>query len=154
MKRTGRKQRESNFVTVEFEALPENQSFARSVVSAYAASSDPTAAELTEIKTAVSEAVSNSIIHGYGKTGTGKIVMEMKTIDRDKIYIKITDFGKGIADIKKAREPLFSTEEEQEMSGMGFTVMESFTDKVFVESEQGKGTAVTLIKYLDTYHGI
>ena len=80
--------------------------------------------------------------------------MEMKTIDRDKIYIKITDFGKGIADIKKAREPLFSTEEEQEMSGMGFTVMESFTDKVFVESEQGKGTAVTLIKYLDTYHGI
>lgn len=69
---------ESNFVTVEFEALPENQSFARSVVSAYAASSDPTAAELTEIKTAVSEAVSNSIIHGYGKTGTGKIVMEMK----------------------------------------------------------------------------
>ena len=145
---------ESNFVTVEFEALQENQSFARSVVSAYAASSDPTAAELTEIKTAVSEAVSNSIIHGYGKTGTGKIVMEMKTIDRDKIYIKITDFGKGIADIKKAREPLFSTEEEQEMSGMGFTVMESFTDKVFVESEQGKGTAVTLIKYLDTYHGI
>ncbi len=145
---------ESNFVTVEFEALPENQSFARSVVSAYAASSDPTAAELTEIKTAVSEAVSNSIIHGYGKTGTGKIVMEMKTIDRDKIYIKITDFGKGIADIKKAREPLFSTEEEQEMSGMGFTVMESFTDRVFVESEQGKGTAVTLIKYLDTYHGI
>ena len=145
---------ESNFVTVEFEALPENQSFARSVVSAYAASSDPTAAELTEIKTAVSEAGSNSIIHGYGKTGTGKIVMEMKTIDRDKIYIKITDFGKGIADIKKAREPLFSTEEEQEMSGMGFTVMESFTDRVFVESEQGKGTAVTLIKYLDTYHGI
>lgn len=145
---------ESNFVTVEFEALPENQSFARSVVSAYAASSDPTAAELTEIKTAVSEAVSNSIIHGYGKTGTGKIVMEMKTIDRDKIYIKIIDFGKGIADIKKAREPLFSTEEEQEMSGMGFTVMESFTDRVFVESEQGKGTAVTLIKYLDTYHGI
>ena len=143
-----------NRMKVEFEALPENQSFARSVVSAYAASSDPTAAELTEIKTAVSEAVSNSIIHGYGKTGTGKIVMEMKTIDRDKIYIKITDFGKGIADIKKAREPLFSTEEEQEMSGMGFTVMESFTDKVFVESEQGKGTAVTLIKYLDTYHGI
>lgn len=145
---------ESNFVTVEFEATPENQSFARSVVSAYAAASDPTAAELTEIKTAVSEAVSNSIIHGYGKTGIGKIVMEMKTIDQNKIYIKITDFGRGIADIKKAREPLFSTELEQEMSGMGFTVMESFTDKVFVESEQGKGTAVTLIKYLDTYHGI
>lgn len=145
---------ESNFVTVEFEALPENQAFARAVVSAYAAASDPTVEELTEIKTAVSEAVSNSIIHGYGRKGSGKITMELKTINQDKIWIKITDFGKGISDIEKAREPMFSTEEEKEMSGMGFTVMESFTDKVFVESEPGRGTAVTLIKYLDVYHGV
>lgn len=145
---------ESNFVKLEFEALPENQSFARSVVSAYAASSDPTMEELTEIKTAVSEAVSNSIIHGYSRKGAGKIVMELKTIDEDKIWIKITDFGKGIRDIERAREPMFSTESAQEMSGMGFTVMESFTDKVFVESEPGRGTAVTLIKYLDVYHGV
>jgi len=145
---------ESNFVKLEFEALPENQSFARSVVSAYAACQDPTMEELTEIKTAVSEAVSNSIIHGYSRKGAGKIVMELKTIDEDKIWIKITDFGRGIKDIEKAREPMFSTESDQEMSGMGFTVMESFTDKVFVESEPGRGTAVTLIKYLDVYHGV
>ncbi|MCI5688345.1 anti-sigma F factor [Anaerovoracaceae bacterium 42-11] len=145
---------ESNFVTIEFEALPQNQGFARAVAASYAAPLDPTVEELTEIKTAVSEAVSNAVIHGYERKGAGKIVMEFKTIDKDKIFIKITDFGKGISDIPKAMEPMFSTEEEREMSGMGFTVMESFTDKVFVESEPGRGTAVTLIKYLDVYHGV
>ncbi len=145
---------ESNFVTVEFEALPQNQGFARAVCASYAGQLDPTLEELTEIKTAVSEAVSNAVIHGYERKGTGKIVMELKTMDQDKIFIKITDFGKGIRDVKKAMEPMFSTEEEREMSGMGFTVMESFADKVFVESEPGRGTAVTLIKYLDVYHGI
>ncbi len=145
---------EGNIVKLEFEALPENQGFARSVVSAYCVSLDPTLEELTEIKTAVSEAVSNAIIHGYERKGTGKIEMELKTIDKDKVYIKITDYGRGICDIKKAMEPMFSTEENREMSGMGFTVMESFVDKVFVESEPDKGTAVTLIKYLDTYYGV
>lgn len=145
---------ESNVVKVELEALPENQSFARSIVSAYAAAADPTIEELTEIKTAVSEAVSNAIIHGYERKGKGKIILELKTLEQDKIWIKITDFGKGIADIKQAMEPMFSTEEAREMSGMGFTVMESFTDKVFVESKPGEGTAVTLIKYLDVYHGV
>ena len=145
---------ESNFVKIEFEALAENQSFARAVAASYASAADPTVEELTEIKTAVSEAVSNSIIHGYSKKGTGKIQMEMKTIDRNKIWIRISDFGRGIADIKKAMEPMFSTEESGEMSGMGFTVMESFMDKILVESEPGKGTSVTLIKYLDTYYGI
>lgn len=143
-----------NPMTVKFEALPENQSFARTVVSAYAAALDPTMEELTEIKTAISEAVSNAIIHGYGSKGEGKILLELKTLEQDKIWMKVTDFGKGIADIRQAMEPMYSTEEENEMSGMGFTVMESFTDKVFVESEPGKGTAVTLIKYLDIYHGI
>lgn len=145
---------EKNIVTIEFEALPENQGFARAAASAYAAALDPTMEELTEIKTAVSEAVSNSIIHGYERKGCGRITMELKTIDRDKVFIRISDSGKGIRDIKKAMEPMFSTEEENEMSGMGFTVMESFVDKVFVESEPGSGTAVTLIKYLDVYHGI
>lgn len=145
---------EGNIVKLEFEALPENQGFARSVVSAYCVSLDPTLEELTEIKTAVSEAVSNAIIHGYERKGTGKIEMELKTMDKDKVLIKIADFGKGISDIKKAMEPMFSTEENREMSGMGFTVMESFVDKVFVESEPGEGTAVTLIKYLDTYYGV
>lgn len=145
---------DKNTVTIEFEALAENQSFARAAAAAYAAALDPTVEELTEIKTAVSEAVSNAIIHGYQRKGAGKIVMELKTLDTDKIFIRVSDFGKGIADIRQAMEPMFSTEADQEMSGMGFTVMESFVDKVFVESEEGKGTAVTLIKYLDIYHGL
>lgn len=145
---------EKNFVSIEFEALPENQSFARSAAGAYCAAKDPTLEELTEIKTAVSEAVSNAIIHGYERKGTGKIRMEMQLLDKDKIMIKVIDFGKGIVDVKKAMEPMFSTEEGREMSGMGFTVMESFVDKVFVESKPGEGTAVTLIKYLDIYYGL
>ncbi len=145
---------EKNPVIVEFEALPQNQGFARAVAGAYCAAFDPTVEELTEIKTAVSEAVSNSVIHGYEKKGRGKIRMELSMIDRDKLSVKIIDWGKGIPDVKKAMEPLFSTEESGEMSGMGFTVMESFTDKIFVESAPEKGTAVTLIKYLDTYYDV
>lgn len=145
---------ENNLVTVEFEALPENQSFARTVAAGYCASLDPTMEELTEIKTAVSEAVSNAIIHGYGDTRSGRIKMEIKTIDKSKVFIKVSDYGKGIEDVAQAKEPLFSTAENRELSGMGFTVMESFTDKMFVESEPGRGTAVTLVKYLDKYYGI
>lgn len=144
---------EGNFVTLEFEALPENQSFARTVATAYCAMLDPTMEELTEIKTAVSEAVGNSIIHGYDGTGQGRIVMGMKTIGRGKVAVQVTDYGKGIKDVEKAREPMFTTGKDREMSGMGFTVMESFADEVLVESEVGKGTKVTLIKYLDVYHG-
>ena len=143
-----------NYTRVEFEALPQNQSFARAVVSAYTAAKDPTLEELTEMKTAVSEAVSNAIIHGYGGTGQGKILMELEELDRDKLLIRITDFGVGISDVKRAMEPMFSTETEKEMSGMGFTVMESFMDKVFVEAKPGEGTAVTMVKYLDTYYDL
>lgn len=145
---------EKNYVRIEFEALPENQRFARAAAAAYCAEIDPTMEELTEIKTAVSEAVSNAIIHGYAGKGKGKILLEMKFLDRDKVLIKVTDFGKGISNIKQAMEPMFSTAEHMELSGMGFTVMESFVDKVFVESKTGEGTCVTLIKYLDTYDGL
>ncbi len=143
-----------NYVKVEFEGLPQNQSFARTVVSGYCAEKDPTMEELTEIKTAVSEAVSNAIIHGYERKGEGKILLELWQMEEDKIVIKITDYGRGIDDVAKAMEPLYSTEAEREMSGMGFTVMESFVDKVFVESKPGEGTVVTLIKYLDTYYDL
>ena len=143
-----------NYTRTEFEALPENQSFARAVAGAYASAKDPTLEELTEIKTAVSEAVSNAIIHGYGRKGAGKILMEMEELAPDKLCIRITDYGRGIADVKKAMEPMFSTEADREMSGMGFTVMESFMDKVFVEAKPGEGTVVTMIKYLDTYYGL
>ena len=134
--------------------MPQNQSFARAVVSAYVAAKDPTVEELTEIKTAVSEAVSNAIIHGYGRKGQGKILMELEELEPDKILIRVIDYGVGIADVKKAMEPMFSTETDAEMSGMGFTVMESFMDKVFVETKPGEGTVVTMMKYLDTYYGL
>ena len=113
--------------------------------------SDPTVEELAEVKTAVSEAVSNSIIHGYKDMDAGRIDMEMKMVGADRCVIRITDYGRGIEDVEKAREPMFSTESDREMSGMGFTVMESFADKVQVRSEPGKGTEVVLIKNLDLY---
>ena len=144
---------EKNYTKVEFEALLENQGFARAVAGAFAAVKDPTMEELTEIKTAVSEAVSNAIIHGYKRKGEGRILMEMEALAPDKILIRITDYGSGISDVKKAMEPMYSTASEMEMSGMGFTVMESFMDKVFVESGPDEGTVVTMIKYLDTYYG-
>ena len=140
-----------NIIKVSFDALPENQGFARSVLSAYLAMSDPTVEELAEVKTAVSEAVSNSIIHGYKDMDAGRIDMEMKMVGADRCVIRITDYGRGIEDVEKAREPMFSTESDREMSGMGFTVMESFADKVQVRSEPGKGTEVVLIKNLDLY---
>ncbi|MBR3786094.1 MAG: anti-sigma F factor [Firmicutes bacterium] len=143
-----------NYIKTEFEALPQNQGFARAVVSAYAAAKDPTVEELTEIKTAVSEAVSNAIIHGYEKKGKGRILMEMEELEPDKLLIRITDYGIGISDVKRAMEPLFSGLPEEEMSGMGFTVMESFMDKVLVEAKPGEGTVVTLIKCLDTYYDL
>ena len=140
-----------NIIKVSFDALPENQGFARSVVSGDLAMSDPTVEELAEVKTAVSEAVSNSIIHGYKDMDAGRIDMEMKMVGADRCVIRITDYGRGIEDVEKAREPMFSTESDREMSGMGFTVMESFADKVQVRSEPGKGTEVVLIKNLDLY---
>ena len=143
----------NNPVKISFEALPENQSFARTVVSGYLSLLDPTVEELTEVKTAVSEAVSNCIIHGYQGKGHGLIEMELEMIASDKLKIKITDYGKGIEDVEKAMEPMFSTEADNEMSGMGFTVMESFSDKVQVTSEPEKGTVVVLIKNLDIYYG-
>ena len=135
-----------NYTKIEFEALPQNQSFARSIVSAYVAPKDPTMEELTEIKTAVSEAVSNAIIHGYEKKGQGRILMELEELAPDKISVRITDYGIGISDVGKAREPMFSTEADQEMSGMGFTVMESFMDNVKIRSKPGKGTTVIMQK--------
>ena len=113
--------------------------------------------ELTEIKTAVSEAVSNSIIHGYGNiTDRSKaaVTVECRTFAGGKVVIKVEDQGSGIEDVKKAMEPLFTTGDGEERSGMGFTVMESFTDKLNVISEKGRGTTVIMTKYLDTASGI
>lgn len=142
---------------VQLAGVLENQSLARGIAAAYAAELDPTVDELTEIKTAVSEAFSNAAIHGYGgnddETVKKPVYMEFSTIAPETIMIKITDKGRGIEDIAKAMEPLFTTDTGQNRSGMGFTVMESFTDKLKVDSKPGEGTTVTMIKKMDTYYG-
>ncbi|MGN0462642.1 MAG: anti-sigma F factor [Ruminococcus sp.] len=123
-----------------------NESFARSVISAFILQLDPTISELSDIKTAVSEAVTNCIVHGYRDTG-GMIYIKGEIAEDNTIIIKIRDKGKGIPDIKKAMEPLFTTGGE-ERAGLGFAVMESFMDKVKVSSKEDKGTTVTLYKKL------
>lgn len=138
---------------VQMEGSLESQGLARAVAGAYVAEMDPTVDELTEIKTAVSEAVSNVAIHAYPGEIKGSMFLEFSRISADTIMIKIADKGVGIADIAQAMEPLFTTDQGELCSGMGFTVMESFMDKIRVDSEPGEGTIVTMIKKLDTYYG-
>lgn len=121
-----------------------NESFSRATVAAFTAQLDPTLEEINDIKTAVSEAVTNCIVHGY-KNSVGKIYIHVKIHDGSKVVITIRDKGCGISDIKKAREPLFTTL-GGDRAGLGFSVMESFTDKLNVRSKVGVGTTVTLCK--------
>lgn len=121
-----------------------NESFSRATVAAFTAQLDPTVEEINDIKTAVSEAVTNCIVHGY-RSSVGKIYIGVKIHDDNKVVITIRDRGCGISDIKKAREPLFTTL-GGDRAGLGFSVMESFTDKVSVRSKPGVGTTVTLCK--------
>lgn len=121
-----------------------NESFARVAVAAFAAQIDPTIDELTDIKTAVSEAVTNSIVHGY-REEIGRIYIDARLYADGRLCIKVRDKGVGIPDIKQAMEPLFTTGGE-ERGGLGFTVMESFMDKVRVRSKPGKGTTVVMEK--------
>lgn len=126
------------------ESLSENESFARTVVAAYITRLDPTLEELADVKTAVSEAVTNSIIHGYaGKSGEVEVICE---IQGQEVVVEIVDYGVGIADIGKAMEPLYTTKPEWERSGMGFAFMEAFMDSLEVHSEVGKGTRVVMRK--------
>jgi stage II sporulation protein AB (anti-sigma F factor) len=135
-----------NKVKLEMDACSENVAMARVVASAFVAPLDPSVDELTDIKTAVSEAVTNAIIHGYGDNG-GTVFLNFSEEDR-VILIEISDNGIGIEDIDSAREPLFTTKPEMERSGLGFTVMESFMDTVEVISRSGEGTTVKLTKTL------
>lgn len=147
----------SNVMKTEFSALAENEAFARSAAAAFVMPLDPTVEELTEIKTAVSEAVSNSIIHGYegcADRENAKVIMECSILNGGKLVITVEDHGVGIDDVERAMEPMFSTGDSEERSGMGFTVMESFTDRLKVMSEKGKGTTVIMTKYLDIVSGI
>lgn len=128
-------------------AKSENESFARSTVAAFAALCDPTLSDIADIKTAVSEAVSNSVIHGY-ENKSGEIHINCKTED-GVLTIKIKDCGQGIEDIEKAREPLYTSKPELERSGMGFTVMETFMDSIEIRSKAGDGTEITMTKALN-----
>lgn len=150
-----------NEVTIEFDALPSNEGFARMAVVAFVTHYNPTVEEVADIKTAVSEAVTNAIIHGYenyrstGKHGElekscvevhpGKVRLRCYMIGGN-LHIEVTDWGKGIPDVEQAMEPLFTTKPEWERSGMGFAFMEAFMDDLKVESEVEKGTCVRMIK--------
>ncbi|NLL72155.1 MAG: anti-sigma F factor [Clostridiales bacterium] len=134
----------TNSMILKFESKSKNESFARTVVAAFAATLDPTIEELADIKTAVSEAVTNSIIHGYAD-GMGMITMRCQ-ISGDELTVEVEDWGTGIEDINKAMEPLYTTKPELERSGMGFSFMEAFMDQLEVESVIGKGTLVRMKK--------
>ena len=134
-----------NEIKVTFPAKSCNEAMARITAAAAAAQLDPSAAEIIDIKTAVSEAVTNCIVHAY-KESIGKVEMLCRIIDDNVLYIRIKDQGCGIADVKKAMEPLYTTAPEEERAGLGFAVMESFMDSVKVTSSVGRGTVVTMKK--------
>ena len=131
-----------NYIKFEFPSRSVNEGFARAAAAAFAAQLDPTMDELGDIKTAVSEAVTNCIVHAYPDS-LGKVTMRLRILGGDTLEISVKDSGRGIEDVARAREPLFTTGGE-ERSGMGFTIMESFMDKLRVTSQEGKGTKVVM----------
>ncbi|UOY93860.1 anti-sigma F factor [Ectobacillus sp. JY-23] len=136
-----------NEMHLQFSALSQNESFARVTVASFIAQLDPTMEELTEIKTVVSEAVTNAIIHGYESDPEGMVYISV-VLEDGTVRLTIRDKGIGITDLEEARQPLFTTKPELERSGMGFTIMENFMDEVEVISGEGYGTTIHLTKYL------
>ena len=137
-----------NEMRLDFPAIPENEGFARMVISGFMLPLNPTLEQLADVKTAVSEAVTNAIIHGYGN-GRGTVRMHARCDEDGTLTIDVIDRGRGIADVEHARQPFYTTSEGEERSGMGFTVRESFMDAVEVRSALGEGTTVRLIKRID-----
>lgn len=136
--------KEKNKMNLRFSAISENESFARLAVASFCSNTNLTVEDIADIKTAVSEGVTNSIVHGYnGEDGEVEINV---VIEEKEIHIEIIDFGVGIENIEQAQKPFYTSKPESERSGMGFTVMEGFMDKMMVESSLGEGTKVTLIK--------
>lgn len=133
-------------------SLSVNEGTARAVVSSFIVQTDPTVEELSDIRTAVSEAVTNCIVHGY-RNSHGVIEITVRLMPNREIYIRIKDSGCGIPDIEQAMQPLFTTAPEEERSGLGFSVMESFMDRLTVKSRIGKGTTVTMRKKLSVHGG-
>ena len=139
--------KKTNSMKLQFVSRSANEGFARTAVSGFLASLDPTVEELADIKTAVSEAVTNCIVHAYRNT-IGPVCITARVLEGDVAYIKVKDRGCGIENVKQAMEPMFTTAPEEERAGLGFAVMESFMDSVKVTSKVGKGTAVVLRKKL------
>lgn len=131
-------------MTMKMDSLSENEEFARVVVAVFASRMDPTVEEIDDIKTAVSEAVTNAVIHGY-QGGEGIITLEA-AVDENVLTVMVQDDGVGIPDVERAMEPMFTTAPDGERSGMGFSFMEAFMDRVEVVSAPGKGTTVTMRK--------
>lgn len=136
---------EKNFMTLQFASRSENESFARVAVGAFIAQLDPSMNELTDIKTVISEAVTNAIIHGYEGKPDGVIVISAE-IERDMVTVSVEDFGIGIEDLDLAKEPLYTSKPELERSGMGFTIMENFMDQLEIETRVEVGTKITMRK--------
>lgn len=140
----------TNYMKLEVAALGQNESFARSAVAAFALCLNPSLAELSDIKTAVSEAVTNCIVHAYGgESVENKIVIECSTEETEKetiLHITVTDGGCGIEDVEKAVQPFYTTLANDERSGMGFTIMQTFMDGFSLDSDKGKGTRVTMFR--------
>ena len=135
-----------NQMTVIFDAITENEAFARNTVAAFCVALDPTVDQINDIKTAVSEAVTNCIVHAYPDRSQNNKITITTTISENSVHIVISDTGIGIADVKSAMQPFFTTKPEQERSGMGFTVMESFTDELTVQPNSPSGTVVSMTK--------
>ena len=135
-----------NYISMEFLSRSSNEAFARIAVACFAAQMDPTLEEVGDIKTAVSEAVTNAIVHAY-PAQLGKICLKARIYEGNILEIQVKDWGRGIPDVEQARQPMFTTGGE-ERSGMGFTIMESFMDKVSVRSKANKGTTVTMRKQI------
>lgn len=139
-----------NYIKLRLPAISENESYARSAVSALALPLSPTVEELNDIKTSVSEAVTNCVVHAYPGRGelTSREILIEAELSENEISITVTDFGVGINDVEKAMEPFFTTRPADERSGMGFTIMKSFMDIVEVKSKKDEGTTIKMIKHI------
>ena len=144
------KAKKINEMKVIIPSLSVNEGVARSLVAAFCAQANPTAVDIADVKCAVSEAITNCIVHGY-RERIGDICITAQLYDNDTVKITVKDKGCGIEDVALARRPLYTTDTEGERSGMGFTVMESFMDGLSVRSRIGKGTCVTMVKRLNNY---
>lgn len=138
-----------NAMSLQFPSLSENESFARVAVAAFVSQLDPTLDELMDIKTVVSEAVTNAIIHGYEGRTDGIITVRAE-IEGETVRIEVEDHGKGIEDIEQARQPLYTSRPELERSGMGFTIIENFMDETEIVSAPGKGTLIRMAKRIES----